>query len=605
MRMNSQVVSFPSGTGSKLFALKRAKFLNRILQPNLKSTPIQRTCISAPLFIGSIMLTVLASSIDLAGQPVQAPSATNAMSLRQVVEQVLVRNESIQIRQIEAEVSRKGEDAEHAVFEPRIVTSVDHLDSRRQNNVQQQSSLLSIPNFSERNSSYNTGIEFLLPTGAKLNTGATLRDLRNNVQSLRVLGREYEAFVGASISQPLLKNFGPVATGSRIRLAALISDIAFQEYRRQLMMVVGRTESAYWDLYLTQEQERITAESIAVASTILEDNKNRAQLGQSSEIEVLRAQAGVHLREARHKDARLRRVQAAGQLAVLISDANLETNVLVLASDHPEIYREPLTYYNSYQQAFDLNPDYITRRKQAQQEKVRLAYAKNQRLPQLDLKASYGLNGLDSTPSGAWDTVTERGYPAWSVGMEMRIPLLGGLREKSEVDAAKLNQKKALLAIREIETQIGSALETALLRVRLQAENVTNYTAAVDFHERLLKDQRERLALGRVDTRSVLEVEEKLFEAKLAVLDNLIQHRKGLIDLELVSGSILQTRSLDLTKAELSQRTKKAMNGEAWSSGTLERYARTVERGDQRGDLSPAALQQRLWIEQLRRESGR
>jgi len=531
-----------------------------------------------------------------------APAVTNTMTLKQVVDRMLVRNESIQIKQIEAEVSRKGEAAERSVYEPRFVTSVDHLDSRRQNNAQQQSSLLSIPSFSERNSTYNAGIEFLIPTGAKLNTGATLRDLRNNLQSLRTLGREYEAFVGASVSQPLLKNFGPVATGSRIRLAALISDLAFQEYRRQFMTVVGRTESAYWDLYLTQEQERLTAESIGVASAILEDNKHRAQLGQSSEIEVLKAEAGVRLREARHKEARVRRVQASGQLAILISEPSVETNVVILASDRPEPILQPLTYYESYQQAFDLNPDYIARRKQAQQEKVRLAYAKNQRLPQLDLKASYGLNGLDSTAGGAWDTVTEKGFPAWSVGMELRIPLLGGLREKSEVEAARLNQKKALLAIREVESQITSALETALLRVKLQAENITNYGAAVDFHERLLKDQRERLQMGRVDTRSVLEVEEKLFEAKLAVLDSMVQHRKGMLDLELVSGSILQTRSLDLTKTELHTRTEQAMRGEMWSQSSLERYAREVERGDYRGDASPASLPQRQWIEQLRRK---
>lgn len=108
--------------------------------------------------------------------------------------------------------------------------------------------------------------------------------------------------------------------------------------------------------------------------------------------------------------------------------------------------------------------------------------------------------------------------------------------------------------------------------------------------------------MGRVDTRSVLEVEEKLFEAKLAVLDSMVQHRKGMLDLELVSGSILQTRSLDLTKTELHTRTEQAMRGEMWSQSSLERYAREVERGDYRGDASPASLPQRQWIEQLRRK---
>ena len=43
--------------------------------------------------------------------------------------------------------------------------------------------------------------------------------------------------------------------------------------------------------------------------------------------------------------------------------------------------------------------------KKVRQEELRVAYAKNQRLPQLDLKASYGLNGLGSTPGESWDDV--------------------------------------------------------------------------------------------------------------------------------------------------------------------------------------------------------
>lgn len=552
------------------------------------------------LLLGLVLAGWLCHQPMLRAQSVAHSPALRSMTLKQVVAQILERNESLQIKQIEAEVSQKGVLAERGVYEPRVVTSIDHVDSRRQNNAQQQSSLLSTSRFEERNSVYSSGIEFLLPTGGKLNTGVTLRNLENNLQALRSVNREYEAFAGASLTQPLLKNFGPGFTESRIRIAALVSDLAFQEYRRQLMLIVARAESAYWDLYLTQEQERLTAESLSLAAAILEDNKSRAQLGQSSEIEVLKAQAGLNLREARHKDARLRRMQGAGQLGILLSDPGLRSNVVLYASDHPVVHEGPLTYYESYEQAFELNPDYVSRRKQAQQENVRLAFAKNQRLPQLDLKASYGLNGLESSPGAAWETAANRGFPSWSLGLEMRIPMLGGQREKNELEAAKLNRKKALLAIREMESQIAMALETALSRVRLQGENVTNYNAAVTFHDQLLKSQRERLEMGRVDTRSVLEIEEKLFEARLAVVDSLVQHKKGLIDLELVSGSILQTRGFDLTKRELHARTSTALQGDTWSPAALEKYAREANKGDNYGDLSPARLEQRIWLEKLR-----
>ena len=57
-------------------------------------------------------------------------------------------------------------------------------------------------------------------------------------------------------------------TLANLRLTALESDIAFQEYRRQLMLTLSQAESAYWNLYYAQEQLRFFKESISVAESI-------------------------------------------------------------------------------------------------------------------------------------------------------------------------------------------------------------------------------------------------------------------------------------------------------------------------------------------------
>lgn len=531
------------------------------------------------------------------------------MTLRETLQRVLDFNESVQMRILDHEISRKTYEAEKGIYEPAVVGSVDHVDSRRENNAQAQQSLQSSL-FSERNTLYNGGLEFLAPSGAKLRTGVTLRDLQNNLQQQRsilvgganVVDREYEWFVGTSVTQPLLKGFGPRATNVRIRLAALASDLAFQEYRRQLMLTVARTEAAYWDLYLTQEQERLTRESLTVASTILTDNRNRVSLGRSSELEVLQSQAGVALRESRLSDARMKRLQGVSQLTTLFSEPGIQTNFLVQASDQPSIQPHSLSYYDSYEQAFNLNPDYLSRRKQIQQENIRVAYAKNQRLPQLDLKASYGLNGLGTSPGEAWEDVSHSDFPAWSIGLEMRIPVTGGIRERNELAAARLAKQRALLGLKEIEVQIANALDSALTKVRSLQDNVQSYQSVVDFHQQLLKSQLERLEVGRSDSRAVLETEEKLFEAKLAVIDSLVQYQKSLVELELVSGATLQTHNLDLTKAQLENRTTALFQERKWPPSVLEKYAREAEKADPFGNMGPANLDQRRALERLREE---
>ena len=187
------------------------------------------------------------------------------MTLQQVDRLVVESNESIQMKMLDAEISQKTVRAEEGIFEPAVTANLTHLDSQRPNNVQEQRSLLSAE-LDERNNLYDGGLEFLSPIGSKFRVGVSFRDLHNNLQqqgslisgsSTNPISHEYETFVGVTVVQPLLKNFGVAATEVRIRLAATASDMAFQDYRRQLMLTVGRAESAYWDLYLTQEQERI------------------------------------------------------------------------------------------------------------------------------------------------------------------------------------------------------------------------------------------------------------------------------------------------------------------------------------------------------------
>src|SRR5205085_4608473 len=156
----------------------------------------------------------------------------------------------------EAEIGRRTLASEKGIFEPQITGSIERVDSVRPNNTQQLLSLGFSPQpfLSERNTLYNGGVEFLTPLGSKLRTGLTVRELHNNLQQNR---GEVETFAGATLTQPLLKNFGQNATMARIRLAAVASDIAFQEYRKQLMLTISQAESSYWDLYLMQEQQDI------------------------------------------------------------------------------------------------------------------------------------------------------------------------------------------------------------------------------------------------------------------------------------------------------------------------------------------------------------
>ena len=152
--------------------------------------------------------------------------------------------------------------------------------------------------------------------------------------------------------------------------------------------------------------------------------------------------------------------------------------------------------------------------------------------------------------------MTTGDFESWSVGAELRMPLGGGGRARNELHAARLRKQQALLGIKEIETQVLNAVETALRKVSSTRDSVHTYQTVVQFNQDLLKTQLARLEVGKVEARKVLEVEADLFEAKNAVVEALVQHERALLELAYVDGTLLGERNLDLPKVEVQQKTK-------------------------------------------------
>ena len=170
------------------------------------------------------------------------------------------------------------------------------------------------------------------------------------------------------------------------------------------MILISTAEASYWNLYMAQEQMLFFKESVAVAESIRNDNQTKLKAGKGSELEVMEADSGLALRKSKQSDAREKFFEAISRLSALYGASG--SNQLVVAIDTPQVNDLPLSYYDSFLAATTLNPDYLGQLKKIASEKLRVAYAKNQRLPQLDLKASYGLNGLGKNHDDGHDLST-------------------------------------------------------------------------------------------------------------------------------------------------------------------------------------------------------
>ncbi|HEY5553149.1 MAG TPA: TolC family protein [Opitutaceae bacterium] len=528
----------------------------------------------------ALILFVAAYSLgNSAETPASTYGAKEALSLEDFLQRVLERNKAIQARLMAFHTSRSLLRAENSFYEPALVSSGEYVDRKRANTIEIERSLRSGGEFVERNQNYSTAVEFRTPLNSKVRVGAGSRKLKNNIQRTVIvdLDAEYEANVGVSIEQPLLKGAGPAAAFASMRLAERNADAAFQEYRRQMMQIVAEAEMAYWQLHFAQEEYRLSSESVAVAKTIADDGRARFDAGRGSRLDVLEADAGLAVRLSRESEARQKWVEALNRMASYFATSAQGSGIEYVASDVPESSDVDLSFQGGTRTALAMSPDRLRARALVEQEKIRVAFAKNQRLPQVDLKASAGASGLGYDYATAWRDVEGGRFPAWTVSLEMRVPLLGGVRERNELRAARQRQRQAELNAQDVETQLASGLDTAQQRVESSLTAARNYKSVVEFRDNLLETQIQSAQVGRTDARTVLEAEQELFAARLGQLQSEIEHQRALLELQIITGNLLKVRKIELGMKELEKESWNWANKGGESLNVLDYTPASVE----------------------------
>lgn len=519
-----------------------------------------------------ILIPALAGGAP-AGPSTGSPPGSYSLTLSDAVQRVLDYNDSVQEKLLEYAASERVARAQQGVFEPEAYASGSHQAIRRQNNSEQTAASNGVSVLHESNNLYSGGIQATIPTGAKIKAGISLEDLSNNIPpsifSAPITTGQYQTFAGLSVTQPLLKNFGTAATMAQIRIAALSSKIAFQTYRRELMKIVATTEATYWNLHLAQEQARFFEQSVQLAEKVLRDNRTRLSAGQGSRLDVLEAQAGLGLRRAKLNDALQKVVEARNQLISLFGETASEDSRRIVLVNRPRIVATTYRDRTLLRRALKLSPDYLIEEQKVKQEAVRLGYARNQHRIELDLKGAYGLNGFGDTPYRSLTYAERAGYPTWSFGLELRFPLLGGIKTGNELSAVRLQMTAAEVDLRGLQVQIGNSLDTDRQQMERARSSIDNYRTAVKYNQSLLDAALVQLKAGKIDSRKVLEIESDLFDAKDSFVESQVNYETARLALELVEGSLLADLHFDLTQDQLRSATKKFATSHHWGEATF------------------------------------
>jgi outer membrane protein len=518
------------------------------------------------LLKASSLVTILAAITIFSGKsgaqsadigPVSGPVYIG--SLEELRQRVIDANWSIQSKIMEYEVRRHTQEAARGAFDPQLKANYEYEDTARPNTVEQRRQLSGVPQLVEQNHSTSTSLETLTPLGSRISLTASVSEFRNNLQQLTTGGfgatgqKETVTFIGVAFTQPLLKDAGKRTATAAIRVAASETEQAWQDFRRQLMVSLSSAELAYWNLHGATRQVEYLSQSVDVAQKIAKDVRTMKEAGKAAPVELSTAEAGIQERLARLTSARQRLTEAKAVLAGFCA-ATVAEGFEVNTKAPPPPSKVTPDASSGLASAYAANPDYLGKVAEKEAEEIRAAFMKNQKLPQLDLKASYGLNGLGTDLDRSVNDVESGDFASWGVGLEFKMPL-GNREAKQRYAAALARQRKAEDSVSDVRMQISNAIENAVAKVQTTREALAAYYRAIALNQEVLNsrivDQKE----GKADIRRVLEAEEDLSEAKLSAVSGLIQHRQALLEYELATGQVLENRAVSISKEELTRKT--------------------------------------------------
>jgi HAE1 family hydrophobic/amphiphilic exporter-1 len=383
-----------------------------------------------------------------------------------------------------------------------------------------------------------------------------------------------------SLTQPLGRGRNFDATRRRIEIARRNLTVTDYEFRQRAIETVAAVQRAYWDLAfalknLQVQQEALQnteaqrahierliaegklapAETLAVEAEIAQFNKER-----------LTAVAGVV-----HAENELKKLIAAPEDEKFLRHALLPTDDIHLAS--PTIVLD-----EAVKTAME-NRLEIQRQNIAQEiNGIERRFAREEVKPQIDVTASYGLNGFagrpaptilghldgDAARSPAPPQLLTGGYGqslnnlfrnrfnTFRVGVSVSLPLRNSAA-KAELSRTTLEAEKLEIEKRKTLQIIRIEVESALQEVRTAEAKLKAAEIASIAFAKSLESERRKLDAGSAaaSISLVLEKRTRLAQALASEVQIRIELNKAIGELQRVTGTTLKQSGIDIQNAPM------------------------------------------------------
>jgi len=477
--------------------------------------------------------------------PLERSGQVVPITLEACLRRALVNNLRIQIARFAPAVARTAVVEAEALFDPSWFLN-NALSRLRED---PGTFLAGAQTLTSRQWDFSTGATTLLPTGASVTLAQGWTLLESN-STFYDPNPRYNTDIALSVAQPLLRGAGMEVTKSPIVLANLDHQISLQDFKRQIMDTLLDVERTYWELAVAETSVQALQESLQAAEENLRIVRLRFQEGKDKRVIVSLAESAVTNRETDLIVARLGRDTASDRLKRLINDPDLplERPALLAVAEQPLVNAIPTTralLERSMLAAMKNRPEIQQADARLQQMGLLERVARNQRLPRVDLEASYGLQGLDAKTWRAMKEQFGTNFFDWTVGVEIEVPI-GNRARSAAYERARLERAQALLEREDVRQQLLLEVSEAVRNLAAAEEAVGATRAARQAAEQTLHDQQANVGAGAALQKDLLDAQRDLADAKVREIRARAAYMTTLAALQRAQGTLLEYNNIQV-----------------------------------------------------------
>lgn len=457
-----------------------------------------------------------------------AQPAAFSLSLEEVTRLALENNFEIQLLEFDAKIAKLAEGRSLSIYDTIVNADIQYRDNQRA-----QAS----PVFGTKvvNNNYNFGISRKSSTGTKVSVNMNNeRESTNSTFTSSPL--IHDSTLALSIEQSLGRNF--FGKEDRGNVEVTLVDIENADYLsiHRIENLLADVQKNYWDLALQQERVAIELEIVEQAKRLYDLNQEKLEDGLSELPEFIASEANYKTRTNELKLLKNDHVNRSSLLKLKINREDLfqDLDAVDLLVIEDRWVDGPV----SLQKAFQHRRDYKVLHNTIKQKNILVDIKKNNIWPEINLKASLERNGLGDHFPKSIENITDQNNPDFFAGISFEFPL-ENRQARADLEEADLEKAKSLIELKYLERTISVNVMNQVRECNVRREVALNEISIAELQKQKLEEELKRYNAGRSDTDTIIRFQEDVLNARLRAAQSKFEYRIALIDLELLTASLL------------------------------------------------------------------